>query len=157
MASSTLQGDIRDLSRFSDESFDVIFHPIANLYVPDVRPVWKESYRTLRKGGRLLAGFYNPVVFVGDRDAKWREQALIRPLYKLPYADTQDMESDQLEAKIRRGEALVFGHSLADQIGGQIEAGFRIAGLSEASAPVPRFVIDDFLPTFIATLAFKPH
>ena len=121
--------------------------------MPDVRPVWRESCRTLRKGGRLLAGFYNPIVCA----AKWREQALIRPLYKLPHTDTRDLEADQLEAQISRGEALAFGHSLADQIGGQTEAGFRIAGFSEASAPVPRFVIDDFMPTFIATLAFKPH
>lgn len=156
LALSAIKGDMRDLSMFPDESFDIIFHPISNLYVPDVRPVWKECYRTLRNGGRLLASFYNPVVFVGDRDPKWREQGLIRPIYTLPYSDTQDMEADQLEAKVMRGEALVFGHSLTDQIGGQTEAGFRIAGFSEARAPAPRFVIDRVLPTFIATLALKP-
>ncbi|WP_025318651.1 class I SAM-dependent methyltransferase [Granulibacter bethesdensis] len=156
LALSTIQGDMRDLSAFSDESFDVIFHPISNLYVPDVRPVWKECYRTLRKGGRLLASFYNPVVFVGDRDPQWREQGLIRPMHMIPYADTQDMEPGQLDAKVERGETLVFGHSLTDQIGGQTEAGFRIAGFAEARAPASRFVIDDYLPTFIATLALKP-
>ncbi|MCW6528992.1 hypothetical protein NED98_01925 [Sphingomonas sp. MMSM20] len=36
-------------------------------------------------------------------------------------------------AKIARGEALVFGHSLADQIGGQIEAGFGIDGFLTTS------------------------
>lgn len=156
LALSAIQGDMRDLSRFSDESFDIIFHPISNPYVPDVRPVWRECYRVLRKGGRLLASFYNPVVFVGDRDPQWREQGLIRPIHTLPYADTRDLEPDQLEAKIGRGEALVFGHSLSDQIGGQAEAGFRIAGFAEAHAPVPRFLIDPFLPTFIATSALKP-
>ena len=156
LALTTVQGDMRDLSAFADEPFDLVFHPISNLYVPDVRPVWRECFRTLRRGGRLLASFYNPVVFVGDRDPEWQERGLIRPIYPVPYADTQDLEPGQLEAKLMRGEALVFGHSLADQIGGQTEAGFRIAGFAEARAPVPRFVIDRFLPTFIATLAFKP-
>ncbi|QDD88427.1 SAM-dependent methyltransferase [Pseudomonas oryzihabitans] len=157
LALSVIQGDMRDLSRFSDESFDLVFHPISNLYVPDLRPVWRECYRTLRKGGRVLAGFYNPIVFVGDRDTQWEEQALIRPICKVPYADTRDLDADQLDAKIMRGEALVFGHGLTDQIGGQTESGFRIAGFAEARAPVPRFVIDRFLPTFIATLALKSH
>ncbi len=66
------------------------------------------------------------------------------------------MEPDELDAKVGRGEALVFGHSLTDQIGGQTEAGFRIAGFAEARAPVARFVIEQYLPTFIATLALKP-
>lgn len=157
LALSTVQGDMRDLSRFRDETFDVIFHPISNLYVPDVRPVWKECYRTLRKGGRLLASFYNPVVFVGDRDPEWQKQGVIRPIHPVPYADTQHLERAALDAKIDCDEALVFGHSLTDQIGGQTDAGFRIAGFAEARAPTPRFLIDRFLPTFIATLALKPH
>jgi SAM-dependent methyltransferase len=156
LALTTIRGDIRDLSLFADACFDIVFHPISNLYVPDIRPVWKECYRTLRKGGRLLASFYNPVVFVADRDPQWREQGLIRPIHSVPYADTHDLAMDQLEAKMARGEALVFGHSLTDQIGGQIDAGFTIAGFAEARSPTPRFVIDGFLPTFMATLALKP-
>ena len=60
------QGDMRDLSAFADESFDLVFHPVSNLFVPEVRPVWKEAFRVLRSGGSLLAGFLNPVVYVFD-------------------------------------------------------------------------------------------
>jgi len=49
----------------------------------------------------------------------------------------------------------VFGHSLVDQIGGQIEAGFGIDGFLEHGQPVARFVMDRFVPTFVATLATK--
>src|SRR5215210_4054920 len=59
----TVQGDIRDLSSFADGSFDLVFHPVSNLFVPEVRPIWNESYRLLRRGV-LLAGFLNPVVYV---------------------------------------------------------------------------------------------
>ncbi|MFC5473644.1 class I SAM-dependent methyltransferase [Paraherbaspirillum soli] len=153
---ATIQGDMRDLSAFADESFDLIFNPISNLYVPDVKPVWRECARVLKRGGKLLASFYNPVVFVGDRHPEYAEQGMIRPCYKIPYSDLDDMPEAALQQKLARGEALVFGHSLADQIGAQLDAGLLMSGYYEDFQPNPRFVIDRFLPTFIATCAIKP-
>jgi SAM-dependent methyltransferase len=152
---TTVQGDMRNLSMFEDASFDLVFHPISNHYVPDVRPVWRECSRILRPGGRMLASFYNPVIFVGDRDPELTEQGLIRPIFSVPYADTTDMEPEKLAAKIAADEALIFGHSLTDPIAGQIDAGFHVAGFQEDQAPTARFLIDRYLPTFIATLAIK--
>lgn len=156
LALIAVQGDMRDLSIFPESSFDIILNPISNLYVPDILPVWRECHRVLRPGGRLLASFYNPVVFVGDRDPELAEQGLIRPRFPVPYADIRDLDATERDAKQARGEAFVFGHSLTEQIGGQIEAGFSIAGFQEDRQPVPRFLIDTFLPTFITTLALKP-
>lgn len=124
----TAQGDMADLTAFADESFDIIFHPISNLYVPDVNPVWQECYRVLKKGGVLMASFYNPVVFVDDRDPQLRSQGLMRPIYRLPYSDRGSLPSDILQEKVARGDGLVFGHSLTDLIGGQLTAGFFITG-----------------------------
>lgn len=156
LALTTVQGDMRDLSVFADASFDMVFHPISNLYVPDVRPVWREAFRVLRRGGSLLSSFYNPIVFVGDRDPQYAEAGVIRPRYVLPYADTRDLDAEALNAKLARGEAVVFGHSLADQIGGQLSAGFVLAGFHEDTQPHPRFLIDRYVPTFLATRALKP-
>jgi SAM-dependent methyltransferase len=153
---TTVLGDMRDLSVFADESFDLVFQPIANLYIPDVRPVWRECFRVLKHGGRLLASFYNPVLFVGDRDPKYAEQGVIRPRFKLPYSDLEDLSEAELAVKRERGEAFVYGHSLTDQIGGQIDAGFLIAGFYEDDQPAPRFLIDRYMPTFLATCAIKP-
>ena len=50
----TVEGDMRDLSMFSDQSFGLIFHPVSNLFVPDIRPVWRETFRVLRRDGVLL-------------------------------------------------------------------------------------------------------
>ena len=156
LALATAQGDMRDLSAFADASFDCIVHPISNLYVPDVRPVWRECFRVLKHGGRLLSSFYNPVVFVGDRAPELAEQGLIRPRFRLPYSDLRDLSASELAEKQGRGDALVFGHSLGEQIGGQLEAGFLLKGFYEDEQPQPRFLIDRFLPTFLATHAGKP-
>jgi SAM-dependent methyltransferase len=151
-----VQGDMRDLSIFADASFDLVFHPISNLYVPDIRPVWRECFRVLRSGGTLLSSFYNPVVFVGDRDPRYAKRDLIRPRFPLPYSDVEQLDAQALIDKAQRGEPLVFGHSLTEQLGGQLEAGFLLTGFYEDYQPRPRFVIDRYLPTFLASRAGKP-
>lgn len=156
LALTAVRGDMRDLSCFSDASFDLVFHPISNLYVPEIGPVWRECFRVLASGGQLLASFYNPVVFVGDRDPDYAARGLIRPCHGLPYAEIDQLGPDAIAAKQEKGEALVYGHSLAEQIAGQLAAGFVLTGFQEDMAPAPRFVIDSYLPTFIATRARKP-
>ncbi|MBP6562921.1 MAG: class I SAM-dependent methyltransferase [Neisseriaceae bacterium] len=151
----TVQGDMADLSVFDDRSFDLIFHPISNLYVPDVRKVWQECYRVLAEDGRLLSGFYNPVVYIHDKDPIYHEQGVIKPRYKLPYSDLKDLPAEMLDQKRNKGEAFVFGHSLTDLIAGQIDAGFSINGFYEDEQPKPRFLIDLVIPTFLATYATK--
>ena len=47
LAITTVEGDMRDLSAFSDESFDLIVHPVSNCFVPEVQPVWDEAFRVL--------------------------------------------------------------------------------------------------------------
>lgn len=151
----TVQGDMTDLSVFEDESFDIVFHPISNHYVEDVNPVWKEAFRVLKKGGVLLASFFNPVVFVADRNPQDMADGIIRPQYTLPYADIRDLNQQQITGKLENKEALVFGHTLSDLIGGQLKAGFIIEDFAEEMQPNPRFLIDKYLPTFMATKAVK--
>ena len=62
----SVEGDMADLSNFPDEGFDLVFHPVSNLFVPDVRPVWGEAFCVLRRGGFLLAWFINPACFIFD-------------------------------------------------------------------------------------------
>ncbi len=152
-----VQGDMRDLSTFADASFDLVFNPISNLYVDDVLPVWRECARVLRPGGKLLASFYNPALFIEDRSPELAEQGLIRPRHRLPYSDLESLSAEALAAKREKGEALVFGHSLTQQIAGQLAAGLLLQDFYEDWQPHPRFVIDRFMPTFLATCALKPR
>ncbi|HET6473915.1 MAG TPA: class I SAM-dependent methyltransferase, partial [Pseudomonadales bacterium] len=68
LAIRTVRGDMADLSVFGDASFDLIFHPVSNVFAPDPVPVWRECARVLRRGGALLVGCMNPAFFLFDHD-----------------------------------------------------------------------------------------
>ncbi len=145
-------GDMRDLSRFADNSFDIIFHPVSNCFTDNVDAVWKECFRVLRPRGRLLAGFANPVIYIFDQD-KWDSEGKLEVRNKIPYSDVAQLPRAELERKIRDRETLEYGHSLDTQIGGQLKAGFVICGFYEDRAAD---ILDTYISTFIATLAAKP-
>ena len=148
----TIEGDMADLSAFDDESFGLVFHPVSNLFVPDVRPVWREAFRVLRPAGLLLAGFINPAFFIFGSETDRHDELVVR--HPLPYSDLRDMPEEERARLVASGEALEFGHTLEDQIGGQLDAGFHITGLYEDRHRSMR--IAQFMPTYIATRALKP-
>ena len=147
----TVLGDMRDLSLFPDDHFDLIFHPVSNVFIPDVLPVWREAFRVLRKGGVLLAGFNNPVLYLFDFDKL--DQGELMVTKKLPYADVNDLSPDQLRKLENEGLPYEWSHSLDEQIGGQLAAGFVLTGLYEDIDPTS--VLGKTLPTYIATRAVK--
>ena len=154
LAITTVEGDMRDLSAFADASFDLVFHPCSNAFVPDVRPVWREVARVLRPGGELLAGMTNPVVYTADLAAE--RDGVMRMKYPIPYSDLDHLDDPDVQAMLDRGDPVSFGHSLDDLIGGQLDAGLVIVGFYEdrwltATEPVHRF-----LPCYFATRARRP-
>lgn len=153
---ATVQGDMRDLSCFEDDAFDLVVHPISNCFVPDIRPVWREAHRVLRSGGTLLSGFINPIVFMLDPDLEAQGIAQIK--YKLPYSDLDSLTPEERARYTDAGEPLAFGHTLEDQIGGQLQAGFSLLGYYEDSHPPEHAAIDRLMNAYIATRALKtPH
>ena len=104
----TAEGDMRDLSAFADETFDLIFHPVSNVFCPEVRPVWREAYRVLRRGGILLAGIANPVYYLFGTTLEDQETLTVR--YSIPYSDLDAFDEEELHAYIDEGTPLEFGH-----------------------------------------------
>ena len=147
----TVEGDMRDLSVFADESFDLIVHPVSNCFVPDVRPVWREAYRVLRHGGVILSGFDNPVLYLFD-PAKEKE-GILQVRFSLPYSELSSISEKERAMHFGKDSPLEFGHTLQDQIGGQIDAGFVIAGFYEDTFPGE--LISKYCDSFIATRAVK--
>lgn len=149
----TVEGDMRDLSVLHDESFDLVFHPVSNLFIPDVRPVWREAFRVLRRGGVLLAGFMNPAFYLFDMSAQDGEVELV-VRHSLPYSDLTDLPDPMRADLMAQGLPLEFSHTLEEQLGGQLETGFLLTALYEdrhTEAQLARF-----MPTYIATRAVKP-
>lgn len=143
----TVQGDMRDLSVFKDNSFDMIFNPCSILFVDHVLPVWKECFRVLKPNGILMTGLINPISFQLD-------EKNLQLIYKQPYSDLNSLSKEQLDNLKRDNEPLVFGHSLTDQISGQLKAGFCLTDMYEDNWG-GESKMDDFFPTFIATRAIK--
>ncbi len=146
----TVRSSMTDLSMFEAESFDIIVHPVSNAFIPHIQPVWNEAFRVLAKGGVLMSGFMNPVFYMFDEDLE--KQGVLQVKYPLPYSDLDYLDKEALESK---DGAIEFGHSLEDQIQGQIAAGFVITGFYEDTFGGER-LLDRFCPSFMATRAVKP-
>jgi len=147
---TTVEGDMCDLSAFPDGSFDLVFHPVSNPFVPEVRPVWQEAYRVLRSGGSLLAGFNNPAWYLFD--SVQAEKGILEVRYTLPF-DSRLLSEEERIRYLGDDAPLEFSHSLEEQIGGQLEAGFRLIGLYEDVQNTP---VGHYMPAYIATRAIKP-
>ena len=100
---------------FEDEEFDLIFHPVSNCYVEDVKPIFKECYRILKHGGILLGGYDNMVNYLVDED----EKTIVNTMPFNPLKNPEQMA--QLEAT---DCGVQFSHTIEEQLGGQLEAGF---------------------------------
>ncbi len=144
----TVEGDMHDLSVFADESFDLIFHPVSNLFIDEIKPVWKEAYRALRYGGTLLAGFMNPVFYLFDWEDM--EKGIMNAKHKIPFSDVKTYGMDRIQQEDRPAE---FGHSLSDQLAGQLDAGFAIIGLYEDHHNQAK--LSEYIETYLATRAVK--
>lgn len=155
LAVRTERGDMADLSIFPDASFDLIFHPVANVFAPDVNPVWRECARVLRPGGRLLAGFMNPAFYWFDHDEA-EKTGKLTVKYRLPYSDLTSLTPAECAARIAANETLEFGHSLDDQIGGQLKAGLVVTGFYEDDWSDEATPLHRYGPMYIATLTRKP-
>ncbi|MCX6046031.1 MAG: class I SAM-dependent methyltransferase [Chloroflexi bacterium] len=151
LAIKLVQGDMANLTAFADASFDLIIHPCSNLFVPDVQPVWREAFRVLRSGGSLMSGFYNPASFIFDQSLA--DEGILQVRHKLPYSDLTSLSAAERQLYIDDEQPLEFGHTLEDQIGGQIAAGFVITGFYEDNWPGT--ALAEFMATFMATRATK--
>ncbi len=148
----TVEGDMADLHMFQDESFDLVFHPVSNVFVPEVLPVWREAYRVLRHGGTLLAGISNPVMYIFDLFKL--DQGEIAVKYSLPYSDLDSLSEAERQQWVDQDLPLEFSHTLEEQIGGQLQAGFVLTGFFEDVDP--ENVLCQYTPLFISTRALKP-
>lgn len=145
-----IKGDMTKTLPFADESFDMIFHAPSNCYIEDVYHVWNECYRVLKKGGLLLAGMDNGINFLFDDDGKLP----LTVVNKLPFNPLKASEEDYARM-VANGEGIQFSHTLDEQIGGQLKAGFTLTDIYEDRDREGDGILREYMPQYIATRAVK--
>ena len=143
-----VKGDMSKTLPFEDEIFDIIFHPVSNSYVEDVYHIWNECYRVLKKGGRLLAGMDNGINYLFEEDEPLK---VVNPL---PFNPLK-MSEEKRKAMIANGDGVQFSHTLDEQIGGQLKAGFILKDLYEDRDREGGNEIGKYYPQYFATFAMK--
>lgn len=159
---SLIKGDMTERFPFNDESFDLIFHPISNSYIENVSHIWQECYRVLKHGGKLLAGFANPTIYLYTKFAN--EYKLT---YSMPFNPFKDLSEEEMKT-ISNIDGIQFGHSFSDQITAQLNAGFIITGFYEDYHPLDNSLtnyntyigetaayLSKYMPVYFATESIK--
>jgi ubiquinone/menaquinone biosynthesis C-methylase UbiE len=115
----TIHGDMRDLSCFAPDTFDLVYHAISLCFVPDPRLVYGKVYRVLRPGARYRVGHVNPATYRVEW-ASWDGEG-----YRIssPYLGGRIAESGP--------DAIEYRHLFAAIFNGLSETGFEIEGVFE--------------------------
>jgi SAM-dependent methyltransferase len=137
-----IQGDMRDLSVFDDDSFDIIYHAHSLNFVPDVNPVFDEARRVLRPGGQYRMSCWNPFAWA-VRDDEWDERGY--PI-RDPYINGEEWDRGVPNTWDVSGEdgtcSTILGphefrHILSTLVNGLIDRGFVIEGMWESDIVKP--------------------
>lgn len=140
-----IQADMTKPLPFENESFDIIFHPVANCYIEDVYSVFKECARVLKKGGIMLGGFDTEINYMVDND----ETSIVN---KMPFNPLKNLE--QMKQLEKDDAGVQFSHTVVDQIGGQLKAGLSLVDIYDDTNGEGR-LHELNIKTFIATKTIK--
>ena len=140
-----IKADMTKKLPFADNSFDIIFHPVSNSYIEKVEPVFKECYRILKKGGILLCGLDIGTNYTVDE----KEEKIINSLPFNPLVNEEQRK--QLE---EQDCGIQFSHTISEQIGGQLKAGFRLTDIYDDTNGFGR-LHELNIASFVATRAIK--
>jgi SAM-dependent methyltransferase len=134
------QGDIRDLGRFDEASFDLVWQGYSINFVPDPAPVIQGVGRVLRPGGDYAFMLANPFASgVGARDWDGRGYAISRP-----YVEGAAHEFEDPAWVYDRGKGvdvpapLEYRHTLGRIVDELRGAGLELVRLREYAGPPAR-------------------
>ena len=127
-----LQGDMRDLSAFANEAFDLVWHSHSMVFVPDADRVIAEVGRVLAPGGVYRGSTMHPVTMRmygtwsgtgwGFRQSYFEDGAV-------PYDDAMwEFKDIKVEAP-----TLEYGHRISDLINTMSAAGLVVDGFWETT------------------------
>ena len=141
-----IRADMTKPLPFADGTFDLIFHPVSNCYVQEVKPIFRECYRVLKHGGVLLSGLDNGVNYLVDDDE-------IKIVNTMPF---NPLENEAHRKQLEESDCgMQFSHTIEEQIGGQLEAGLILTHIYEDTNGEGR-LHEMNIACYFATRAVKP-
>lgn len=141
-----IRADMTKPLPFSDGEFDLIFHPVSNCYIEKVEPVFAECFRILRSGGVLLCGLGNEINYlVNEEEREISNEMPFNPLINEKYRKQLEEEDCGMQ----------FSHTVEEQIGGQLKAGFILTDIFGDTNGEGR-LHEMNIETYLATRAVKP-
>ena len=141
-----IRSDMTKPLPFGDHEFDLIFHPVSNCYVEKVEPIFRECFRVLKPGGILMCGLCNEINYMVDAD-----ETAVR--YAMPFNPLLNPAHKQLLEEEDCG--IQFSHTIEEQLGGQLKAGFILTDLYGDTNGAGR-LHEMKIETYYATRAVKP-
>lgn len=140
-----VKGDMSKPLPFENEQFDLIFNPVSICYIEQVESLFKECSRILKKGGTFLVALDNGVNYVYNEEET-------EMLYKLPFNPLKDKKL--YEDSISNNWGIQFSHTMDEQMGGLIRAGFSIEDIYQDTNGYGK--LHEFgVPTFYSVKAIK--
>jgi SAM-dependent methyltransferase len=153
------QGDMRDLSRFAEGAFDLVYHHHSMVFVPDPTRVIREVARVLAPGGTYVFSTMHPVtlrMYETWTGTGWGFKQRYFQNGPVPVKSaTWEFDDVKVDAP-----TLEYGHRLSDLVHACVRARLVVDGLWEWSPgddsggpPGSDNELERYLPAFIAIRA----
>lgn len=146
-----VKADLSKTFPFEDNSFDIIFNPVSNCYIEDISLMWKECARVIRKGGVLMMAFVKEEHYMFEPD--FQNEKVLISRHSLPFNPLRDLSKEEVEEKQKSKRPFAFSHTLTEQIGGVIKAGFEITDIFEDCDGGGLF--DKYMNSYVAIRAVR--
>ncbi|MEZ4620706.1 MAG: methyltransferase domain-containing protein [Caldilineaceae bacterium] len=131
------QGDMRNLARFAEAEFDLVYHGYSINFIPDPKAVFVQVAQVLKPGGRYFVQWHNPFI-QGIDDASWDGVGYrIKRLYRDEEIPPDNFAEENWTVEDRTGNVTPvegpreFRHTLSTMINGLVQHGFQIVGCHE--------------------------
>ena len=130
-----VRGDMSDLSRFADGSFDVVWHCHSLVFAREVRKVFREVGRVLAPGGTYVTSTMHPTtlrLYGRYTGTGWRPRLTYFDDRAMPYDKEEDVTWEFGRTRVV-APTIEFGHRIETLVNGIAAAGMVVDGLWEYS------------------------
>ncbi len=133
LSPNLIEGDMRELSCFSNSSFDLIWHAHSLGFIPDPRIVFQGVARILRESGIYRVSCANPFTSTSDEKTWTGEGYVIKDVYRDGSERTPTPWEIWTGSKSPKyvGGPREFNHSLSTLVNLPIQMGFQLLGIWE--------------------------